>query len=33
MLGTAGFLIAAFDTVKKSHSPAQINRFKNNIIG
>jgi type I restriction enzyme M protein len=32
--GTAGFLIAAFDHVKKNHSVAQINRFKkNNLFG
>lgn len=32
--GTAGFLIAAFDHVKKGRSEAQINRFKrNNLFG
>jgi type I restriction-modification system DNA methylase subunit len=32
--GTAGFLIAAFDHVKKGRSAAQINRFKkNNLFG
>ncbi|MGH2639621.1 MAG: HsdM family class I SAM-dependent methyltransferase, partial [Rhabdochlamydiaceae bacterium] len=32
--GTAGFLIAAFDHVKKGRSTAQINRFKrNNLFG
>lgn len=32
--GTAGFLIAAFDHVKKGHTPPQINRFKkNNLFG
>jgi len=32
--GTAGFLIAAFDFVKKSYNAAQVNRFKkNNLFG
>jgi len=32
--GTAGFLIAAFDSVKRSYSTAQVNRFKkNNLFG
>jgi type I restriction-modification system DNA methylase subunit len=32
--GTAGFLIAAFDYVKRNHTKTQINRFKkNNLFG
>lgn len=32
--GTAGFLVAAFDTVKRNFSEAQVNRFKeNNLFG
>ena len=32
--GTAGFLIAAFDYVKKTHNADQVNRFKrNNLFG
>jgi type I restriction enzyme M protein len=30
--GTAGFLIAAFDYVKRSHSQSQVNKFKQNSI-
>jgi type I restriction-modification system DNA methylase subunit len=28
--GTGGFLVSAFDAVKRSHSTAQVNRFKQN---
>ena len=32
--GTAGFLVAAFDTVKRNFGEAQVNRFKeNNLFG
>ncbi len=32
--GTGGFLVSVFDYIKKTHSPAQITRFKqNNLFG